>query len=384
MLPTRLAVVAVLLAAAACSSGEVAPSTPQTSAESGPRTSAPAPPSGSTSPGSTGTGAAPTVSEPPPDLTPELVARGFEVPWGIAFLPDGSALVAERASAAIQRLVPAGGVTEVGTVPGVVATSEGGLLGLAVSPTYSQDQTIYAYYTTESDNRVARMTFDGRRLGEPDPVLTGVPAGAIHDGGRIAFGPDGMLYVATGETGDEQLAQDPDSLGGKILRIEPDGDVPADNPDPGSPVWTLGHRNVQGITWDYAGRMWATEFGASAWDELNLIEPGNNYGWPAAEGRSDLEEFTDPVIQWRTGEASPSGIAYLEGSLWIATLQGEQIFRVPVRGGVGKPRRLFSGEYGRLRTVESTPEGELWFTTSNRDGRGDPAPADDRILAVRP
>lgn len=382
MIPTRLAAVAVLFAATACSgSDEVQPSTPETTAGSTQPSSTPA-----ASPSDTTTGAAPTVSEQPPDLTPEVVARGLEVPWGIAFLPDGSALVAERASGQIQHLVPGGGITDVGTVPGVVATSEGGLLGLAVSPTYSQDQTIFAYYTTESDNRVARITFDGEQLGEPDPILTGIPAGAIHDGGRIAFGPDQMLYVTTGEAGIEELAQDPSSLGGKILRIRPNGDIPADNPTQGSPVWTMGHRNVQGITWDDAGRMWATEFGASTWDELNLIEPGNNYGWPAAEGRSDLEEFTDPVIQWSTGEASPSGVAFLEGSLWIGTLQGERIYRVPVRdnGTVGEPSGLFVDEFGRLRTVVATPDGDLWFTTSNRDGRGDPAPADDRIFEISP
>ncbi|HET7328584.1 MAG TPA: PQQ-dependent sugar dehydrogenase [Nocardioidaceae bacterium] len=381
MKPNRLVVVAALLAVAACSeSGQDRPSTSPPTAESGPPSSTAPPP-----PTDTPTGTPTTAPEQPADLTPEVVARNLEVPWGIAFLPDGSALVAERASGQIQRVVPGGDVTDVGTVPGVVATSEGGLLGLAVSPTYPEDQTIFAYYTTDSDNRVARMTFDGQHLGAPDPILTGIPSGAIHDGGRIAFGPDDMLYITTGEAGNEQLAQDPDSLGGKILRIKPNGDIPADNPDPGSPVWTLGHRNVEGITWDDAGRMWATEFGASTWDELNLIEPGNNYGWPATEGRSDVEEFTDPVLQWPTGEASPSGIAYLDGALWIGALQGERLYRVPVRkNGVGEPEALFVNDYGRLRSVESTPDGDLWFTTSNRDGRGDPVPADDRILEIRP
>jgi len=326
------------------------------------------------------------MSEQPPDLTPEVVARGFEVPWGVDFLPDGSALVAERASGSILRLVPGGEVRDVGSVPGVAPTSEGGLLGVAVSPSFAEDRTVFAYLTTDQDNRVVRMRLENNQLGAPRPILTGIPAGAIHDGGRIRFGPDGMLYVTTGEAGDEQLAQDRDSLGGKILRIQPDGDVPPDNPDPSSPVWTLGHRNVQGLAWDDEGRLWATEFGASTWDELNLIEPGNNYGWPAAEGRSDLEQFTDPVVQWSTDEASPSGVAFLDGSLWVASLNGERLWRVPVRadGSTGRPEPLYADEYGRLRTVVVTPDDGLWFTTSNRDGRGDPADNDDRILEIRP
>ncbi|MGH3365685.1 MAG: PQQ-dependent sugar dehydrogenase [Nocardioidaceae bacterium] len=363
------ALVAVLGSASACTAPEdVRPTTPRSS----PRADEPS--------------ATERASEGKADLTPEVVARGLEVPWGIDFLPDGSALVAERASAQIQRVVPGRAVTRVGSVPGVRPTSEGGLLGLAVSPSYAKDQTIFVYYTTDRDNRVARMTYDGKRLGRPDPILTGIPAGEIHDGGRIAFGPDGMLYVTTGESGDESLAQNPDSLGGKILRIEPDGDVPPDNPDPDSPVWTLGHRNIEGITWDDPGRMWATEFGSVTWDELNLIRAGENYGWPAAEGRSRIARFVNPELQWTTGEASPAGLAYLDGSLWVAALRGERLWRVRVAGSaaLAKPEPLYVREYGRLRTVVRTPDGALWFTTSNRDGRGIPTAADDRIFQIRP
>lgn len=378
----RAAVIAplVLVAAVACSNDDSGPNEPPDGAASPTSES----PTASDEPTETAT--APTVSEQPSDLSPEVVARNLEVPWGIDFLPDGSALIAERANGTIQRLAPGGRVSEVGTVPGVAPTAEGGLLGVAVSPSFRDDRNVYAYLTTDQDNRVVRMSLTGNRLSDPEPIITGIPAAAVHDGGRIKFGPDGMLYVTTGEAGDEQLAQDPESLGGKILRIEPDGDVPSDNPDPQSPVWTMGHRNVQGLAWDDQERLWATEFGAQAWDELNLIEPGNNYGWPDAEGRSDLEEYTNPVRQWSTDKASPSGVAYLDGSLWIASLQGERLWQVPVRpnGSTRQPEAHYTGEYGRLRTVVTTPDDVVWFTTSNRDGRGNPAPADDRIFWIRP
>lgn len=327
-----------------------------------------------------------TSAAQPPVAAPTVVATELEVPWGLALLPDGAAVIAERDSGTIRRLQPNGDVTEVGEVPEVAARGESGLLGLAVSPTYTSDQTIFAYLTTDADNRVVAVRYDGRSLGEPVPILTGIPAGSIHDGGRIAFGPDGKLYVTTGEAGDRPLAQHPSSLGGKILRINPDGTIPPDNPLSGSPVWSLGHRNVQGITWDDAGRLWATEFGANTWDEVNLIRPGANYGWPDVEGQAEEAEFVDPVVQWPTDEASPSGVAYLDGSLWVAALRGERLWRIPVGGdgSLGEPQSLFAGEYGRLRTVVATPDGVLWFSTSNRDGRGSPAENDDRILAVRP
>ncbi|MGV0799970.1 PQQ-dependent sugar dehydrogenase, partial [Mycolicibacterium elephantis] len=176
------------------------------------------------------------------------------------------------------------------------------------------------------------------------------------------------------------------SLGGKILRINLDGSVPPDNPDPGSPVWSLGHRNIQGLAWDGAGRMWATEYGANRLDELNLIEPGGNYGWPMVEGRGGADGLIDPVIQWGVDEASPSGLAFWGGALWVAALRGQRLFRIPVGadGALGSPEALFVGQFGRLRTVVAAPDGALWFTTSNRDGRGSPRDGDDRILQFRP
>ncbi len=315
-----------------------------------------------------------------PSGGPSDIATNLDVPWGIAFLADGSALIAERNTAAVKRLA-SGVVTDAGTVGGVAARGEGGLLGLATS-----GQTVFAYITTGGDNRVVRMTFDGGKLAGQTTVFSGIPAGSRHDGGRIAFGPDGKLYVATGEVGNTDLAQDKSSLGGKILRIDADGSVPADNPDPKSPIWSYGHRNIQGLAWDSAGRLWATEYGANKVDELNLIKPGGNYGWPIVEGSSDEPGFINPAVQWPTGDASPSGLAFYGGSLWVACLRGERLYQIPVGGdgALGQPAALFGGQYGRLRTVVPAPDGSLWFSTSNRDGRGDPRSGDDRILALRP
>jgi glucose/arabinose dehydrogenase len=310
------------------------------------------------------------------------IATGLAAPWGVTFLPDGSALVGERDSTRVLA-VGDGPVRPVGTVDGVAPQGEAGLLGLAASPSYARDRLVYAYLSTSEDNRVVTMTYDGRRLGPPKPVLTGIPNGFIHDGGRLLFAPDGNLFVSTGETGEDRLAQDRDSLGGKILRITPDGEAAPGNPRPGSPVWTMGHRNVQGLAFDDDGRLWATEFGKNTWDELNRIDEGRNYGWPLVEGKGDQREYRNPFVQWRTADASPSGLAFLDGALWAGALRGGRLWQVPLTAdGTGAPQDWFVGDYGRLRTVVAAPDGNLWVTTSNRDGRGDPGPRDDRILVV--
>ncbi|MGZ8737992.1 MAG: PQQ-dependent sugar dehydrogenase [Nocardioides sp.] len=312
------------------------------------------------------------------------VASGLTAPWGVTFLPDGTALVGERDTTRIVAVPPGDGlVREVGRVAIAAPQGEAGLLGLATSPTFDDDRLVYAYVSTAEDNRVVRMAYDGRRLGEVEPVLTGIPNGFVHDGGRLLFDDEGMLFVSTGETGEEELSQERDSLAGKILRITPDGDPAPGNPVAGSPVWTMGHRNVQGLALDDRDRLWASEFGANTWDELNRIDMGRNYGWPVAEGRAGLDGYRDPFVQWRTSEASPSGLAFHEGSLWMASLRGQRLWQVPVSAdGTGRPRDWFVGGYGRLRTVVVAPDGNLWVTTSNKDGRGDPAPQDDRILEV--
>nr|WP_175411498.1 PQQ-dependent sugar dehydrogenase [Streptomyces sp. TRM64462] len=318
------------------------------------------------------------------------VAQGLKSPWGLAALPGGDLLVSSRDEGTITRVdAESGELTVLGEVPGVAPGGEGGLMGLALSPKYAEDHLVYAYFTTASDNRIARMLYDesrpaGQQLGAPDTVLRGIPKGFVHNGGRIAFGPDGMLYAGTGETGDTGLAQDKESLGGKILRMTPDGDPVHGNPDADSVVYSYGHRNVQGLAWDAEKRLWASEFGQNTWDELNLIRPGGNYGWPDVEGKGGRSGFTDPVAQWTVAEASPSGIAVVGGSVWMAALRGERLWRIPLAGTelAAPPESFLEGTYGRLRTVLAAGGNRLWLVTSETDNRGTPEAGDDRILLV--
>ncbi|MFJ5712368.1 PQQ-dependent sugar dehydrogenase [Streptomyces sp. NPDC093105] len=365
---------AALLFAVGCSSD----------ADTGVRgTSPPASPPASSAPSSA---PAPSSARPAGDgrvTVAGTLAEGLRSPWGLAALPGGDLLVSSRDERTVTRVDGRSGAkTSLGEVPGVVPGGEGGLMGLAV-----RDGWVYAYLTAESDNRIVRMRYGGGagdRLGAPEPVLTGIPKGVVHNGGRIAFGPDGMLYAGTGETGRTGLAQDRGSLGGKILRMTPEGRPAPGNPFPGSVVYSYGHRNVQGIAWDAEGRLWAAEFGQNTWDELNLVEPGRNYGWPHAEGRAGEARFVDPVAQWPTSEASPSGIAYARGAVWMAGLRGERLWRIPLSGAErsGEPEAFLAGEYGRLRTVLAGGDGRLWLVTSETDTRGTPEAGDDRILRL--
>ena len=328
----------------------------------------------------------------PVEVETTVVAAGLEAPWDLVFTPGGEALVSERDSSRLLSIDSSGNVEELQRLP-ENGTGEGGLLGIALSPNYESDGYIYAYYTTDTDNRVTRF-----RLGEdPEPILTGIPVLTYHNGGRIAFGPDGNLYVGTGDAGDTSNSQDLNSLGGKILRVTPDGDVPADNPFSNSPIYSYGHRNVQGLAWDEGGQLYATEFGQNRYDEVNRIQPGGNYGWPAVEGEGGFfasGEYIDPIATWATSEASPSGAAILkngaipqwEDSFFMAALRGQRLYRLALdpSGTVTEQEELLSGQAGRLRHVVQAPDGSLWVLTSNRDGRGTPIATDDRILRLAP
>jgi glucose/arabinose dehydrogenase len=320
----------------------------------------------------------------------EVMATGLEVPWGLSFLPTGDALVGERMTGDIYEIPADGGErTLVGTVPDVEPLGEGGLLGLAVDPLYIHDSFVYAYLTTATDNRIVRFRLEPDVPGiyDLEVILDGIAAAANHDGGALAFGPDGMVYAGVGDAGNPDNAQDPDSPNGKILRMDPLGNPPIENPnpDPDSLVWSMGHRNVQGLAWDDDGRLWATEFGQNAFDEVNLIEPGGNYGWPVVEGMAGDSRFIEPQVAWTTDEASPSGAAILHQVLYVGALRGQRLWRVPLSDGeAGEPEALLQDDYGRLRNVVAGPDGMLWITTSNRDGRGEADGDDDRVLRLDP
>lgn len=320
------------------------------------------------------------------DLTrPELVATGMQIPWGMAFLPDGSTIVGERNTARLYRLRPGTTPALVGTVPGVVPTGEAGLLGLAVSPNYAQDGLVYAYLTASADNRIVRFRLDN--IASVQVVRSGIPKASTHDGGRIAFGPDGMLYAGTGDAGNTSNSQNLNTPAGKILRMNPDGSVPPGNPFANSVVYSLGHRNVQGLAWDAQGRLYATEFGQNTFDEVNQIVAGGNYGWPTCEGTCNNPQFRNPIVTWTTAQASPSGAAIANNTLFAAALRGARLWLVPLNGsgGVGgTPTSELQGAYGRLRTVAIGPDGYLWIATSNRDGRGTPIATDDRVVRFPP
>ncbi|WP_380160951.1 PQQ-dependent sugar dehydrogenase [Kineococcus sp. R86509] len=309
----------------------------------------------------------------------EVVSTDLEAPWSLAF-HERTALVTERDSARVLEIADDGTTREVGVVDGVGGSGEGGLLGIAVL-----DGDLFAYSTGEGENRVERYELTGEpgdlSLGEGETILAGLDAAGYHNGGRIAFGPDGMLYVTVGDAGDRSSAQDLNSLSGKILRIAPDGSIPVDNPFAGSAVWSYGHRNPQGIAWDEDGTLYASEFGQDTWDELNVVRAGGNYGWPTVEGVAGQEGFVDPVQQWAPEEASPSGIAVSDGAIHIANLRGQRLRDVAL-DDLGNATERFAGEFGRLRDVVVAPDGSLWMLTNNTDGRGRPSAGDDRVLRV--
>lgn len=375
-----LAGLAGLAGLAACTASPTPLPDPTTGS---PSSSASNPSSAPTTPDTTPSNS--SVTSPNTPSGPTEVVRGLSAPWSIAFHGD-TALISERDSGRILEITATGTTRVVGAIQGVVHEGEGGLLGLAV-----RGDQLFVQFTTANDNRIVRHTLTGEgepgalSLTNPQPILTGIPKAFTHNGGRLAFGPDGLLYATAGDAGNPSNAQDRASLSGKILRMTADGKPPSDNPFPGSLVYSLGHRNPQGLAWAPDGTMYAAEFGQNTWDELNVISPGGNYGWPTTEGIAGRSGFIDPVQQWATDDASPSGIAIAGDAIWIANLKGQRLRRVPL-SDTSSSSELFVGDetLGRLRDVVVAPDGALWVLTNNTDGRGSPRSGDDRVISITP
>jgi glucose/arabinose dehydrogenase len=317
-----------------------------------------------------------------PDLnaTPEVIATGIQMPWGLTFLPGGDALITERQTSRVLRIRPGRPPEPVRTIPDVhIPGGDGGLLGLDISPRFARDNLVYVFFTAVGgESRIARFKLDSD---EPLEVILAFRRGENHSGGGLKFGPDGMLYATVGNGHIMESSQDLSNLNGKILRITPNGRPAPGNPFPNSPVWTYGHRNLEGLAWDARGRMYASEFGEDAFDEINLIRPGRNYGWPMVEGIGDTDNgrLTNPLITFPTADAGPSGIAISGNTLYMAGLTGQRLFTMPLRNGrIGEPTEYFPGVHGRLRTVEIAPDGALWLTTSNHPRQ--PRENDDHVL----
>ncbi|MEV1070131.1 PQQ-dependent sugar dehydrogenase [Streptomyces sp. NPDC050263] len=315
------------------------------------------------------------------------VSSGWTIPWGAYWMPDGlSALVSERDDFRVWKVTKDGTKTQVGTVPNTVTTDgEGGLMGVAVDPKWATNHYVYFMHTASEGNRVVRMTYNGTSLTGYTVLLQGIKKNRYHNGGRLAFGPDGYLYVSTGEAQTPNLAQDKNSLNGKILRMTTDGKAAPGNPF-GNYVYSYGHRNPQGLAFDRNGRLWEAEFGNSSKDELNLIKPGGNYGWPTCEGACDVSGMTNPKKTWNVSEASPSAIAIVRNVVYMASLRGERLWRIPIDGdteNVGTATAYYVGAYGRLRTVVKVPGADqLWLATTNADNNGGEADGADKIFRV--
>ena len=329
----------------------------------------------------------------------EVVAQNLEIPWSMAFAPDGRMFVTERPGRV--RVFQNGQVLAAPALvlTDVAAVGEGGLLGIAVHPDFANNHFVFLAYTARlaggsRETRVVRYREVGNTLGEPAVILNRVPAADIHDGARVRFGPDRKLYVTMGDTAAPPTAQDLGTLTGKILRLNDDGSVPGDNPFAGSPIFSYGHRNPQGLDWHaVTGEPWGSEHGQTGNDEINRLQPGRNYGWPVIEADQTRAGMETPILFFSPSIA-PSGasfytgtaIAGFRGNFFVGALAGQHLLRVrfdpndPNR--VAGTERLLAGRFGRIRDVVTGPDGSLYLCTSNRDGRNTPVAADDRIVKL--
>ncbi len=315
------------------------------------------------------------------------IVKNMDTLWALDFLPDGSLVFTERGGKVFvfspgMDVVP----KMLAVFPEVTSTGEGGLLGIAVHPRFTENNFIYLYHTYgengELFNRVIRVKKSGDALVEKKIIIDAIPGAEVHNGGRIKFGPDGMLYITTGDAALSAHAQDLDSLSGKILRLNDDGTIPKSNPFPGSSVYSYGHRNPQGLAWDVDGNLWATEHGASAGDEVNFILQGRNYGWPTIRGAEKSIGIESPIIESGSSTWAPSGAVVLNISLFFTGLRGQALYEFDIKTHTLKTH--FNGQFGRIRDVVRGPDNFLYLLTSTRDGRGIPMKGDDQIIRINP
>lgn len=315
------------------------------------------------------------------EVEPEIVTNNLEIPWEMVFLSDDEALVTERPG----RVLLISEDKKEYLINEVEHIGEGGLLGMATHPDFEENGYLYIYMTTDDENKVDRYVFEDGEFSYEKTIIDSIPMAGFHNGGRIDFGPDGYLYITTGDAQNDNLAQDRDSLAGKILRITDEGEIPEDNPF-GTEIFSYGHRNPQGITWDDEDRLWSTEHGPTARDELNLIEAGNNYGWPEIVGNEEKEGMKTPVLH--SGDDytwAPTGATFWNGSIFFTGLRGSALYEARIIDGEVDDFLIhFEGDFGRMRAVREGPDGMFYLLTNNTDGRGSPEEDDDKIIKIDP
>lgn len=311
----------------------------------------------------------------------EVLAKNLDTPWDLVFLQNGEILFTER-EGNLKLRTKEGEIKQIAKIDTAFESGEGGLLGIALHPDFEKNHYIYLYFTSFNKNQIVRFSFENNQLIQNQLIFNSIPKNLFHNGGRIKFGPDNKLYITTGDAQNSDLSQDVNSFAGKILRLNDDGSIPSDNPFPNSPVYSLGHRNPQGLTWNKDGQLFETEHGNQAFDEVNKISPGKNFGWPKIKGDETNAGFEVPFLHSGTNTWAPSGVEIKDDYLYFTGLRGSAIYRIDLK--TLELKEFFKNEFGRIRTINLGTDGYFYILTNNRDGRGKPEDDDDRIVKISP